>query len=421
VWLKVEVGGLPFNVRTTVAIVAMLGYSVHPQGKILSPLTLLDCAVAIMCISHITADSFASGISIALPFKAYGEWALPYVAGRFAIRDRRDLQVFAPWVLGVLAILGVTSIVEAVTKVNPYELAFGDRPVELFRRHAARLGLKRSFGPTTHPIFLGMMMAILMPWLTCMWSSLRSAGQRTTTVLIAVIAFAGTVVTISRTPVITILIASALTLALRFKGLRLPLAISLASTIGIFAAFPNEVTDTVGRWTGGGDRPWLIEVDGQAVVTSSSRSRLHIMGIYWEALKKAGPFGYGSQATTGFPLRIPQMEGTFKSANLFKMVDNGWVLLTLRFGWVGCAALLILFLTAFGTGISLYLHNSEQLFPGMIGCMLAVMGAVSLLLVFFCYDFALPTLWTIGILSGLSSSRLVVVDRFDQSYRDYRN
>jgi hypothetical protein len=53
--------------------------------------------------------------------------------------------------------------------------------------------------------------------------------------------------------------------------------------------------------------------------------------------------------------------------------------------------------------------------------MLAVMGAVSLLLVFFCYDFALPTLWTIGILSGLSSSRLVVVDRFDQSYRDYRN
>ena len=70
----------------------MLGYVFHPKARILSPLTLLDCCIAMMWICHVTSDSFATGLTFALPLSAYGEWALPYVAGRFAIRDKESLK-----------------------------------------------------------------------------------------------------------------------------------------------------------------------------------------------------------------------------------------------------------------------------------------------------------------------------------------
>ena len=74
VWIKIDIAGLPINIRTAVAAITMLGYAFHPQGKILSPLTLLDCCIAMMWICHVTADSFATGLTFALPLGAYGEW-----------------------------------------------------------------------------------------------------------------------------------------------------------------------------------------------------------------------------------------------------------------------------------------------------------------------------------------------------------
>src|SRR5262245_16132379 len=58
VWIRQNVFGLPFTVQTSMTAIAMLGYAVHPKGKIISPLTLLDFCIAFLCISHIAADSF---------------------------------------------------------------------------------------------------------------------------------------------------------------------------------------------------------------------------------------------------------------------------------------------------------------------------------------------------------------------------
>lgn len=410
VWVKIDVGGVPFNIRTTIAIINLAGFllrprSFHPQGKILVPLTLLDCGIAMMYLTHVASDSFSTGLTPTLPLLAYGEWALPYVAGRYAVRNRDDLKWIAPWVVGVLLFLGVMSCCESLMKVNPFEFVFGNRPTELANRDGARLGLKRAFGPAMHPIFFGMLMAVLTPWFICIWHSFKSQRIRGLAIVAGGITLTGTIFTISRTPVLTILLAASLALALRFRVLRWPLGLTLALAAGGFASFPNEVMDAVSRWTGGGDKPWLIEIDGKAVVTSSSRTRLHVFGIYSEALMKAGPFGYGSQATTGFPLRIPNMEGRLKSEHLFEMVDNAYILMTLRFGWIGGMCLVILFLTAIATGFSLYLDRPDELFPGVVACMLAVVACCSLLLVFMSYDFGLPILWSMGVLSGLASAR----------------
>jgi hypothetical protein len=98
------------------------------------------------------------------------------------------------------------------------------------------------------------------------------------------------------------------------------------------------------------------------------------------------------------------MQGTFKSSLLFEAVDNAYVLLTLRFGWVGGICLAILFLTAIWTGLSIFLDRPPQLFAGTVAGMFAVFACFSLLLVFMNYDFGLPILWTMGVLSGLASS-----------------
>ncbi|MEJ7591900.1 MAG: O-antigen ligase family protein [Planctomycetaceae bacterium] len=417
VGIKIDIGGLPISIRTAIAGITLFGYAVHPQGKILSPLTLLDCCIAMFYLVHIVADSFATGFTIMLPFRSYGEWALPFVAGRFAIKDRHALKWIAMWVVGLLLLLGAMSCIEAMTKVNPFETLFGNRPQEMFRRSEQRFGLKRAFGPTMHPIFLGMMIAILMPWLVTMWQSFESRRTRGLTILAGIVALAGTVFTGSRTPVLTILAAASLILLLKIRMLRWPLGLTLALAISGFVAYPYEVTDALSRWTGGVENPRLIEIDGEGVVSSSSRTRLHVVSIYSEALIKAGPFGYGSNVTSGFPLRIPNMEGTFKSANLFKTVDNAYVLLTLRFGWVGGVCLVILFLTAIGTGLSLYFERPDQLFPGVVGCMLIVIACFSLLLVFMSYDFGLPILWSLGVLSGLASARIANSQDLERAFR----
>ena len=90
------------------------------------------------------------------------------------------------------------------------------------------------------------------------------------------------------------------------------------------------------------------------------------------------------------------------------MSDHASILITLRFGWIGGACLAVLFLTAIATGFSLYFDRPDQLFPGVVACMLAVVACLSLLLVFMNYDFGLPILWTMGVLSGLASARTEV-------------
>ena len=406
VWLEISVAGVPISIRTAAAILGLLAFLCPPHRmKILSPLTLLDFCIGFMCVAHVISDSFADALTPSLPFRAYGEWVLPYAAGRFAIRDRKDLQWIAPWVAGLLLFLGVMSCFESLTRINVFEYAFGDRPVGLADRRAVRFGFKRAFGPTTHPLFFGMMIVVLMPWLVCLWQSFQSKRARILTLASGVIAFAGTIFTMSRTPVLTVLATIAVTASLRIKVVRWLLGLSLMLTVVGFVAFPYEITDEVSRWSGGGDKKRLVEIDGKAVVSSSSRTRLQVFAIYLRPMIKAGPFGFGSAATSEFPLSIPSMQGTYKSSMLFEAVDNAYVLLILRFGWVGGICLALLFLTAIGTGLSVFLDRSSQLFPGTVASMFSVFACFSLLLVFMNYDFGLPILWTMGILSGLASAR----------------
>ncbi len=406
VWVRIDLGGLPLGIRTAIACITLLGFAFHPKSRIISPLTLLDFCVALMFAIHVAADGFATGFTLGLPFRAYGEWALPYVAGRYAIRTRNDLKTIAPWIAGVLTVVSLCACIEALTKVNLIEVIFGNRPTELANRNAQRFGFKRAFGPTMHPIYFGMLIAVFTPWLVCLWQSCGSTDARKGAIVMATITFLGAFATLSRTPVMTILVAAVLTLGLRYRPIRWPLGILLSLAVAAFAIFPNQFTDIVSRVTGGGDKLRIVEIDGKATVVSSSRSRLLIFSVYRDALVKAGPLGYGSNAVSKFPPDIPYLQGTANLDALMGIVDNGYALITLRFGWLGCACLIILFLISIATGFSLHSDRPDQLLPGTVACLLFVIAVASLFMVHMVYDFGMPILWTIGILSGLASARI---------------
>ncbi len=54
------------------ACITLMGYTMHRDGKIISPLTLLDISVALMFLTHALANSIATGLTIVLPFEVYG-------------------------------------------------------------------------------------------------------------------------------------------------------------------------------------------------------------------------------------------------------------------------------------------------------------------------------------------------------------
>jgi hypothetical protein len=415
VWVEQDIAGIPFTVRTAICCLAMLGYAFHPRGKIISPLTLLDLCIALICLNHILVDTYVSGFSVATPLLAYGEWALPYVAGRYAVKTQEDLKFIAPWVVCGLVLISICVMVESLTDINVFEVLFGKRPVVLGHPMGRRFGIRRAFGPTTHSLFLGMLLVVMMPWLLCLWKSAKSNAQRLLLSGASLLSAVGCLCSIARTPVITLGLTLAVLTVIRRPMLRLPFVMSVVSGIVAFVLFPNQITDSVSRWTGGGDKIRIIEVDGKAVEVSSSRSRLVVFSIYSEALSK-GVTGYGSQALKTFPPQIPYIQGKKNNTDV-KPIDNGYILMTLRFGWIGGFLFFVMFLTAILSAVLLYRENSDSLFLASLGSLYAVIAFFSMLLVWMSYDFGLPILWTFGCLSGLTSTSLLNRRPLTQSFK----
>ncbi|MCX7400188.1 MAG: hypothetical protein NT138_21155 [Planctomycetales bacterium] len=409
VWLKVTVFDVPFGVRTATAAMTMLAFAVHPRGRIWSPLTVLDLCIALLCGSQILTDVWHNGFSMALPFRAYGEWALPYVAGRYAIKTQQDLITAAKWATGVVLFLSVLAVIENITRVNVAEFVFGERPEELAPRNMSRFNLKRAYATAMHPIYFGMILAVLSPWLVCLLDKRESAATRGFVMFVVPIMLLGLLATISKTPIMTVLGSWVFLLAIIIRWLRVPVMTIVVASIAVFLIWPYEVTDFFGRQSG--ERHRIIEVDGTAMVYSSSRARLLLPLAYAKAMTNAGIVGYGSEATKEFPLKIPYLEGTAETRDALKLVDNAYILMVLRMGWLGGFLLVLLLITGMLSCWLLHRRRPDRLFPAAFLSLLIVYSILSLNLVSQVYDFFFTIAWTLGIVSALliqkSSSSLM--------------
>ncbi|MCA9073546.1 MAG: O-antigen ligase family protein [Planctomycetaceae bacterium] len=403
-WIEMEFLGLPFDVRLSVAIVALTGYGLHPDSRIWTPLTLPDLVIAAMMTLHIVSDLVVEGFSWSILLRAYGEWTLPFYAGRYAVRNQQELRKIAPWVMVVLGLLSVEAIIEVLTGINLWEVLFARKAGDFVPDLGRRWGFMRASGTAINPIFYAMILLLLLPWVSVTYSNPQSRGRRWKAAIVTILSVLGMCATISRGPIAGLIIAIASYGVIRWRPLRWIVATLLTVTVICSVIWPKEVLDLTRMGVQDQHRNQeVVELDGEELEYSGSLTRILLFRAYSRALRNAGFLGYGTEAVRDFPPNIPHLPRKSEAIYLMRHVDNAYVLIGLRFGWLGIATFCLLPLTTFWTAIVLAQTSDLR---GVCTWYAAVMaGAAAVLLtVYFAHDFGFVFLWSCGIVSGLATA-----------------
>jgi len=404
VWLEIPVAGIPMGVRTFVAITALIAFAIRSPWEIRSPLTVLDFVLTGIVVVHVISDSIHGWNAALAGLRAYGEWAVPYVAGRYAMRSAREMEPLTICVCGVVIVLGLGGLLEMATSVNPWEVLFGNRPIEEFGRNASRFGLKRAFGTTLHPIYFGVLILILTPWPVAL--SLWTKGKREFPLAISGLAASllGICSSLSRGPAIGGVLFLCLLSAVWSRWCRwgvIAACATLAIWIGTdFRGFVSQLEKL------GGEKSHVtnLKLDGEKVELSSLRYRMVLFQVYWPAMWHAGWLGYGTNAVLELPPKVPYLPADPQTRERLKFVDNSFVYQVLRFGWAGALLLATAFAAAAATGIHLAWDRSAGVLASSLAAMV-IATAAALTTVWLTYDLGFELFWSFGVIAGLSSQQ----------------
>lgn len=327
------VTGAGIDVKVFVCSIAVGLFCFLPKRRFPWGMAPCDFSMIGLLLIHLISDSVNEGASMESLLKAYAEWYLPYIAARLVFQSvaSGDQVWFGFALLGV--ILGIAGTIEAASSINIFEAIIGERPLEGISREASRWGLKRSFGPTMHPIYFGAVQLILAAWTS--YAAFKAWRGKANKLWLAapLISFIGIASTGSRSLVLAIGIALIGTAFAKFPKLRTALAILSVLVVGIVSINANKIVPLLEEW--GGDKRSAIEIDGERTPNSSTLSRFNLVDLYKVALKRSGALGFGTKAVTGFPINVPVGPADAKTLRRVKYIDNEYVLLTLRFGYLG--------------------------------------------------------------------------------------
>ena len=407
-WFEIEILGTPINVTMATAIILLSVYTLHSWRSIFKTINLLDVVLAAMVIWHFFVDVYYGGEPFAIAAQAYGAWMLPYAAGRYTFLHPGSLTKLSPMFVGVACIISLAAIYESFTSTNLLELIFASIDDEVRRPSVPRYEiLYRAVGPVRHPIFLGIVLVLMIPWgLALLERTERCSSQQGWALLAVLILILGVAATVSRGPMLEILIAIAFAMNIRFVWLRwITLPSAVICTL-MFIALPTQSTAWLEKATGDNTYRNIIQVDGQAEIYSSTRGRLFVNRLYGPAFKSAGLIGYGTDRISGDHPDLPYPAEYREVYSKLNAIDNSWLLLGLRFGWIGVALFAMLFTITIATLIQMIPTSSTYLFPNgqiFIIAFAAILFATGLeiLTVFWAYDFSFWILFHIGVVAGL--------------------
>jgi hypothetical protein len=353
-WVRWDVSsGVWFNVPTVVTVAMLAIYAFHPQATFDFRLRLCDWAILGMIGVHIASDVVNDGFSAAILLRAYGEWFMPYVAGRLAFQRIGDVRWALPLAAGVSLALAMQGVVEAILSLRPnlFELlSMQDRPVpkgiESNAANASRWGFKRAYGPLMHSLYFGVVQVILMPWLLyagqmVMRKRASQPGGKGWLWSIPVTAV-GVASSLSRGPFLAI---GALLYGMCWVLTpRLRIVLGVIGFVAVLAAvaISGSLLDQLDALTGEDLAGQTTKsAEGEVKFTSATARQL-LFKIYAHPMKHAGLLGYGTNACSSFPPEVPlnQPVGRIKS------VDNAYILFTLRFGYLGLLMFLAINLSA---------------------------------------------------------------------------
>lgn len=414
-WTSIEFAGELLNVKATVAICVLCLYPFLPKATF--PIRLVPCDLAMLCllVVHLVSDSINSGFQWMTPAFAYVEWVVPYLAGRLALQQRDDFI----WIWPVLAVVALTltcaAIFESWFGTNPYELFFGLRPLEGTPRDVLRWGYRRAYATCFHPLYLGVLLCWLYAWL--LYPAWRGLTGRASNVwlLLPLLGIFGPLASGSRGPVLAIFVVLLGTAFCYIQKARLGIAILAVALSIAFAFIHNPLLNALDHWSGEtqhGRQLKEIELNENVEKFSSARARITLFRIFWTPLSRAGFFGYGSGAVSTFPPNVPTGTDEIHAMRDIWSVDNTYILVTLRFGYLG----LICFLSVAVASllqlvfVSDYQQECSQSF--FTACLFGSTFA-TLVLIFTVWlpaDFGFLLIWGFGASSGLYLSQVLPAD-----------
>lgn len=405
-WSGVEVYGELLTVKAIVGMVLLVTYSFLPKATFPRRLIPCDYAVIGLIVVAIVSDLIHNGFGL-MPFaRAYIEWFIPYLCGRLAFQQREDLV----WAWPVLSIVGLLlafeAAIEAWFSVNPYEWVFGLRPLEGVSRDAQRWNFKRAYGPCLHPLYFGVLLAWFFAWqIHAAWRAVLNRSSLLWLFPFCLGAIAP-LATGSRGPMIAGVIAFIGILFFSLPKLRWGMIATAGAIIILLAVNQERVLSMLDNWSGETDHGRQLKeltIEEKSDKYSSARARLTLFRIYREPLLKAGFVGYGTAAVTGFPINVPIGSDQAEVARDVWSLDNTYMLITLRFGYLGLGCFLAMILLSLWQVIRVFDAERGRSIAWFAACLAgATLSAAWLIFgVWMPMDFGYPFLWGIGATSGL--------------------
>ncbi len=320
----------------------------------------------------------------------------------------RDVSIFFA---GVAIFIGGEAVFEGITGINIWEKIFAPMDDLVKQGRGLRFGLSRASGPTRYSIFLGIVLMLLTPWCISLIGRHDRKWVRVFGVIALLSCIAGIVATVSRGPLLGMVLAGAVSITIvwpwTFKWFAGTAMVGLLLVVTFWEQVISLVESTQ---TTNQVRVQVVEVDGEYEAFSGSRNRLLVWEIYGPLVLKGGPLGYGTEAVSSFPPNIPGLPTSAKARATLGIVDNSYLLIGLRFGWIGIGLFLALLGGSIVTAIQLRRSAGLILYPdgpAFLTAMASILVGVAfeIMTVFSSYDFMFWILFHCGIVAGLASLR----------------
>lgn len=330
VGLKLDVpGGMRVDAHTVTIVSLTAGLLI---GGGLGPLSLrwslCDALVVLMMVgqqlSDITNNKYTTlGTPAIICYTI-----LPYAFGRLYLRAPSDIpRALRPLALCVL-LLTLCIGFEAITGINVFRVLGG-----LKYRVMLRVGLNRTYGSLSHPIFMGLAMVSLLPWALEAARGSRAGAAPWWWQLLPWALLAAVFCTLSRGPLMAFVLASGIYLFFRRPAWRLPLAAAgLAGVLVVFLAF-DQVKSVLYVVSGEQETMqehtrYLVMPDGEEILYTGTDHRWILFHVYKEQLRHAGVFGYG-YGWTGNMIENDRLRLKFYS------IDNNLIYYIISYGYLG--------------------------------------------------------------------------------------
>jgi hypothetical protein len=397
-WMIVRFGALTIDLRTVAAVTGLVGVWLFGRRLVhhtwLAADFLIGGLVAIQIASEFQSGQF--GLLSAAEIARI--WLLPYLVGRCFLGSERNIRDVLPAFARTTLVLSLYAVMEAVTHVNPLNELMGKVYGVLEAGEGYRWGLKRAQAFFDHPIYLGFLLVLILPWaLVARRLALKGESPLWWKYLPIFVGVA-LACTASRGPVIAGILTICVSALLTRPRWWVPaLGFATVSVAGMLL-FQGAVVEGLASIAGGtNEEPVMLVIGDREVAYTGTSHRVLLFQVYDHAVGQLEPLGYGSQLRGVNIDDVPER---------FRSIDCHYLLFLLQRGPLGLGMFVLFALVTLGNLASVAWKSAKPsagLAAGMFGAMALV--SVMMISVWLAPDFGAAWLFGAGLAGNLKSFR----------------